>query len=340
MFDFTLLLLPGAYASSVAVTLDMLAAAVAVAPRLGLPPPRWRTFAAVGDAGSTHAGGAHPVNVALGSGLSLVARALPQRLRADGAVWVVPGLGLESAEQARQRLLLPDAQAAAQALRRHAAAGGTVAASCSAVFLLQAAGLLQQRRVTTAWWLAARLRELAPGCTVDADRMVCADGPVVTAGAAFAQTDLMLHLLRARFGAPLAKAVSRVLLVDARAAQAPFVVPELLADGDELVARVIERVTRAMPTPPSVRSLAASLGMSERTLARHIRARTGQSTLALVQSVRLNRARALLEGSRLSVEQVAEQVGYGDATALWRLVRRVAGVAPRGLRAGPAAVDD
>lgn len=340
MFDFTVLLLPGAYASSVAVTLDMLAAASAVAPRLGLAPPRWRVLAAGAGTGTLPAGAGRPVSMPLAGGLSVAARPLPQRVQPDGAVWVVPGLGLESAEHARQRLLQPDAQAAAQALRRHAARGGTVAASCSAVFLLQAAGLLQQRRVTTSWWLAARLRELEPACTVDADRMVCADGPVVTAGAALAQADLMLHLLRARFGAPLARAVSRVLLLDARAAQAPFVVPELLADGDELVARVIERVTQAMPTPPSVRALAAGFGMSERTLARHIRARTGQSTLALVQSVRLNRARALLEGSRLSVEQVAEQVGYGDATALWRLVRRVAGVAPRGLRVGPVVVRD
>ncbi len=322
MHDFTILLLPGAYASSVAVTLDMLRAAAAVAPQLGVPVPRWRVLAV----------GGNPVR--LGGGLSLEAGPLPRTLRADGAIWVVPGLGLETPHQARERLLQEDAQQAMHALRRHAARGGTVAASCSAVFLLQAAGLLHARRVTTSWWLAASLRELEPGCTVDANRMVCADGPVITAGAAFAQCDLMLHLLRTRFGPPLAKAVSRVLLLDGRAAQAPFVVPEMLAHGDELVARIIDRVTSAMPTPPAVSELAQELGMSERSLARHIRAKTGQSTMALVQSVRLNRARMLLESSRMSVEQVAEQVGYGDATALWRLMRRVAGVTPRQLRAG------
>ncbi len=325
MLDFTILLLPGAFASSVAITLDMLRTAAVLAPRLGVPAPRWRVLSAAGD------------TVPLGGGLQVQARPLPQRPRADGAAWVVPGLGLDSAAQARERLQQADAQAAVRALRLHAARGGTVAASCSAVFLLQAAGLLAGRRVTTSWWLAASLRELEPGCTVDANRMVCADGPVLTAGAAFAQSDLMLHLLRARFGAPLAKAVSRLLLVDGREAQAPFVVPELLADGDELVARVIERVTAAMPAPPPISTLAREFGLSERTLTRHIRAKTGQSTKALVQSVRLNRARLLLESSRLSVEQVAEQVGYGDATALWRLMRRVAGLTPRQLRSGQAA---
>lgn len=42
MTDFTVLVLPGAYASSVAVTLDMLQAAAAIAPHLNAPQPRWR----------------------------------------------------------------------------------------------------------------------------------------------------------------------------------------------------------------------------------------------------------------------------------------------------------
>ncbi|MBX3619808.1 MAG: helix-turn-helix domain-containing protein [Rhizobacter sp.] len=324
-FDFTVMLLPGAYASSVAATLDLLGAAAALAPRLGVPTPRWRVLAPGGQA------------VALGAGMSVAARPLARRPVDDGAVWVLPGLGLNSARLIRERLQQDDAQAVVRAVRTHAARGGAVAASCSAVFVLQAAGLLAGRTATTSWWLASRLREMEPACRVDAHRMVCADGPVVTAGAALAQADLMLHLLRTRFGAPLASAVSRMLLLDGRQAQAPFVVPELLADGDALVGRIIERVTEALPTPPGVAELARELGLSERTLARRVRARTGQSTLALVQSVRLNRARWLLETSRLSVEQVAEQVGYGDATALWRLMRRVAGASPRQFRAGPQA---
>lgn len=324
MFDFTVLVLPGCYASSVALTIDMLAAAATLAPGCGVATPRWRVLSA---------GGAR---IDLGAGMSLDAKPLPRSPRDDGAVWVVPGLGISSPRHLSKRLAQHDAQAALRALRIHAGRGGTVAASCSAVFLLQAAGLLAGRRATTSWWLASSLRDLEPSCTVDANRMVCADGQVVTAGAALAQSDLMLHLLRTRFGAPLAKSVSRMLLVDGREAQAPFVVPEMLANGDELVARLIDRVTAAMPNPPSISQLASEFGMSDRTLARHIRARTGQSSLALVQSVRLNRARMLLESSRMSVEQVAEQVGYSDATALWRMMRRVTGMTPRQLRSSHA----
>jgi transcriptional regulator GlxA family with amidase domain len=323
MPDFTILALEGAYATSVAATLGILAAARTLAPRVGAPAPTWRLVAVDGG------------TVALQDGISVSAAKLPRRAAGDRSMWIVPGLGLNSPRAVRERFEQVDAKAAVTAVRRHAHAGGSVAASCSGVFLLQAAGLLRGRRATTAWWLAPELKRLEPGCQVDADRMVCADGPVVTGGAAFAQTDLMLHLLRTLSGKALADAVSRVLIIDGRQAQAPCIVPEAFAVGDDLVGRLAARVDAALPDLPRVGALAQEFCMSERTLARHVKRVTGKSTLALLQSVRQRRARALLESSRLTVEQVAAAVGYQDATALRRLMRRVAGANPSRFR--PAA---
>lgn len=320
--DFTILVLPGAFSASVAATLDILRAAAAMAPRLRQPIPTWRVLSVT----------AGPVS--LGSGMLVQAAALPRRARADRSTWIVPGLGLDTPRAIAAAMAGADAQSAAKALAAHAARGGRIAAACSAVFLLQAAGLLAGRTVTTSWWLAAELRRTAPGCTVDADRMVCIDGPLVTAGAAFAHTDLMLHLLRARLGVALADAVGRVLLLDARQAQAPFVVPPMLSNGNALVARLVSRIEGALPDPPSVAELAAACAMSPRTLSRHVREATGQSTMALVQSVRLNRARTLIESSRMSIESVAGQVGYDDATALRRMMRKSAGASPSQFRRG------
>lgn len=316
MHDFTVLALDDAYASSLAATLDILSAAQAIAPRLKVPAPRWRLCAP--EAGL----------VRLQGGMQIEAARLPLRERNDRSTWVLPGLGLNTATAVTLRLARADSAVLAQRIARYVHGGGRVAASCSSVFLLHAAGLLEGRRATTSWWHAPLLQRLAPGCAVDADRMVCADGPVTTAGAAFAQTDLMLHLLRAHGGSALADAVSRVLLIDGRQAQSPYIVAEVLANGDSLVAQLAARIEAALPEPPSVTALAEAFCMSERTLSRRIRHATGKSTLALVQSVRLRRARALLEGSRLTVDQVAEAVGYQDATALRRLMKKVAGANP------------
>ena len=156
---------------------------------------------------------------------------------------------------------------------------------------------------------------------------------MTTAGAALAQSDLMLHLLRSRFGVALADAVARVLLIDGRQAQAPFALPAMMANGSELVRRLTRRIEAALPHPPSVAQLADELAMSSRTLARHVRAATGRGPLALVQGVRLNHARHLIESSRLTIAQVAERVGYEDATALRRLMRKAAGASPSQFRA-------
>ena len=323
MNDFTLLVLPGAFPSSVALALDILSAGATLAPSVGCAVPRWRVLATA-------------PSIALRHGLRLDAKVLSARPKPDDSIWIVPGLGLETPRAVARRFTEPDALRAIAALRAHARAGGTVAAACSGVFLLQAAGLLAGKRVTTSWWLAPLLGQLEPRCVVDADRMVIADGSIVTAGAALAQTELMLHLLRERFSPALAEAVARALLIDARQSQGQFVVPAMLANGNALVARLVARYEAALADPPSVAALAAELGMSERTLSRHVRAATGRSTSALLQGVRLSKARALLETSRLTVEQIAERVGYVDTTALRRLMRKVMGATPRQFRPASA----
>jgi transcriptional regulator GlxA family with amidase domain len=320
MNDFTILVLEGANSSSVAVTLDILATAARLAPRHGLSLPKWRIYSASGG------------TVELQGGISIDTERLTRRGGSDKSVWVVPGLGLDKTSAIQHRLSKDDAKSAIAAIRKHALVGGTVAASCSSVFLLQAAGVLKKKCVTTTWWLAQELQRIETDCKVDAHRMVCDDGMVVTAGAAFAQSDLMLHLLRKLCGTVLVDAISRVLLLDGREVQAPILVPEVFSNGDSLVGRLATRIDSALPNVPKISELAQEYCMSERTLSRHIKKATGKSTMALVQSVRQRRARALLTSSRMTVEQVAVAVGYQDSTALRRLMRRVAGANPSRFR--------
>lgn len=320
MYDFTVLVLEKSYSASVVTTIAILTAAEKLAPRVGISVPKWRLCSFTGGA------------IELQSGVSVQTVKLPKNIQSDSSTWIVPGLGIDRSWAIEQRLLQDDAIQMIKALQKHAKSGGTIAASCSGVFVLHAAGLINEKRVTTAWWLAPDLKRMAPDCHVDSDRMVCADGAIVTAGAAFAQTDLMLHLLRTQFSSALAEIVSRILLVDGRQAQASFVVPEVFSNGDDLIGRLAARVEAALPETLKVSELAREFCMSERTLSRHIQKSTGKSTLALLLSVKLRRARSLLENSRMTVEQVAEAVGYQDATALRRLMKKVGGANPSRFR--------
>lgn len=139
MHDFTILVAPGAFASAVAVTVDLLSAAAAIAPRLKMSPPTWKLRALA------------PGPVQLSNGLSIAAPPLARSRGPDRSIWVVPGLSTHTTTAVDHRLAQADVIAALPLLRYHVNKGGTVAASCSGVFLLQEAGLLVDRKVTTSW---------------------------------------------------------------------------------------------------------------------------------------------------------------------------------------------
>ncbi|MES3002416.1 MAG: DJ-1/PfpI family protein, partial [Pseudomonadota bacterium] len=186
MHDFTVIALEGAYGTSVAATLDLLGAAGEIAPRNRAPAPRWRLCSMKGG------------SVRLQSGMQVDTSRLVPKPRADTSTWVIPGLALNTESAVMEGLEREDCRQLACAIAAHIEGGGRVAACCSAVFLLHLAGVLEGRQATTSWWLAPLLQRLAPGAKVNAKRMVCVDGPVVTGGAAFAQVHLpeRQHLAR------------------------------------------------------------------------------------------------------------------------------------------------
>lgn len=319
MHDFTLVVPDGAFSSSVTLTMDVLSTAAKLAPRLGLAAPRWRVCGL----------SARPVQLA--NGMQLPAQRLSAASAGQGC-WIVPGLAVDDAAQLESRLAHADMAPLAAALRRHANKGGVVAASCSAVFVLNNAGLIDGRRVTTTWWLASTLRRMAPLAQVEPERMVHEDGPIITAGAALAHMDLLLHLIRQRFGERLTMAIGQALLVERRRLQSPYMSPALMAPESKLIAQLTKHITSALPAPVSVATLAAQANMSTRTLSRLVSRELGYGPQHLIQSVRVNKARALLENSKLSVEEVASQVGLGDPATLRRLLRRRLNVTPSQIR--------
>lgn len=79
--------------------------------------------------------------------------------------------------------------------------------------------------------------------------------------------------------------------------------------------------------------LAQMLAVSERTLLRRFNMVFGQSPLTYLQSLRIDTARALLETGDLSIERIAQNVGYNDTCSFSRLFRDRVGYTPGVYRA-------
>lgn len=219
-------------------------------------------------------------------------------------------------------------------LREAYAGGAVIAGVCSGVFLLGRAGLLDGRRATTHWAYADRLRRDFPAADVRPARMVIDDDRVITAGGVNAATDLALHLVERFCGRDEARDLANALVLDLpRAAQSEYagwLGPP--AHGDAAVLRVQQTIAERPEAAGGLEALAASAGLSPRTLARRFRAATGETVVECIQRLRMARARELLEAERLPVEAVARRVGYEDVAFFRRLFRKYTGRTPSGHR--------
>lgn len=84
--------------------------------------------------------------------------------------------------------------------------------------------------------------------------------------------------------------------------------------------------------PLSVESHADRLGLSAARLREVVRRGAGCLPKEYLIRIRLNRAKALLADSQLTVSTIAESVGYDDPAYFARLFSRRVGIPPRGFR--------
>ena len=263
-------------------------------------------------------------------GLTIPVQAITAGLKPD---WVVvAALSTGAPEQLVAALGRPDVtQAKAQLLKWHAD-GAHIAASCIGTFLVAETGLLDHRESTTTWWLGPLFRQRYPNVLLDESRMLVPTDVGVTAGAAMGHLDLALWLIR-RASPELAALVSRYLLADIRSSQAPYIIPNHLAQADPLILRFEKWARDHLKAGFSLQEAASALATSARSLQRRCQEVLGKSPLAYFQDLRVERAQSLLHGSGLDLDAIAAEVGYVDGATLRTLLRQRLGRGVRDLRA-------
>jgi len=209
-----------------------------------------------------------------------------------------------------------------------------LASVCTGSLLLAEAGVLDGRRATTSWAFAEQMAQRYPQVEVVRDALMVRDGGIVTSGAFSAYGDLALQLIRDRAGASLARAVGRFSLIDGgRDSQAPYLDRRLSARRQESFSRAVAGWFQPrLAQRYNLGELARAFHLSSRTLLRRFSAETGRTPLELLQDLRVEKARRLLESTTLSVAQVAEQVGYLDVATFSRLFARRTQLTPAAFR--------
>jgi transcriptional regulator GlxA family with amidase domain len=288
---------------------------------------------------SRQTGGAPPFDVSVvgmrrkvrsGLGFTVPVQTAAPDLKPD---WVIVlALTTSTPELLAPALERPDVRQAVAQLQKWHADGAHIAGSCIGSFLLAETGLLDGQQATTTWWLAPFFRQRYPNVSLDESRMLVPSGKVVTTGAAMGHLDLALWLIR-KASPELAAMVSRYLLADIRSSQAPYIIPNHLAQADPLIQRFERWAREHLKEGFSLQVAASALATSARTLQRRCQAVLGKSPLDYFQDLRVERARSLVHSSHLDLEAIAEEVGYADGATLRTLLRQRLGRGVRELRA-------
>lgn len=245
----------------------------------------------------------------------------PPEVPKDTQLVLVPGLGLATVGELRRTMVQPGFQALITALRQ-IPNETPIAAACSATFALGAAGLLDGRQTTGPWWLMPHLADLFPRAKLRQGDLIVEDGRITTAGAAFGQIDLMLHLITRYAGAAIAEDCRRFLMADSRPSQHPYVSVATLVAGDPALQQAELYLRQNLAQPITVADMAGAAGLGQRSFARRLQKHAALTPTELLQSLRISEAIRLARSTRLPQEEIAHRVGYGDATALRRLMRK------------------
>jgi AraC-like DNA-binding protein len=98
-----------------------------------------------------------------------------------------------------------------------------------------------------------------------------------------------------------------------------------------LITRCRQLLGAQLVTPPGLEALAQQLNCSPRSLRRHL-SHVGSSYQTLLDELRFERARQLLEHQELPIQQIAEIMGYSETASFRHAFQRWSGLSPSRFR--------
>ena len=238
------------------------------------------------------------------------------------AIWGEPAPIL-----AKQQALYPKLNAWHQA-------GVPIMAATTGAYLLAEAGLLDGRMCTTHWHKHDELQRLYPRVQVHKERFITASGGLYCSAGMNAGMELIVHLLAQLCSPSIAQKVEDAFLADFRRGYSSQSISQALHlhhqhfHQDDAILDVQQWMEIHFAEALTVEQLATKASMSLRTFKRRFKDATGEAPLQYLQQLRVEQGKDLLKHTRLSVAQIAWDVGYEDAGHFGRLFKRENGVTP------------
>ena len=212
-------------------------------------------------------------------------------------------------------------------------AGTALWSYCTGVALLAASGRLSEQPATATWWLAPLLERLFPRVEWHFDEPLVLGEQVCTAAGASGHLPLLLQQLAWRMDEGALRELQELLMLpQPRQRHAAFRSVELLTLQDPWLRRLLLWAQRTPAMTLNLKSAAAQMNSSPRSLCRHVRLSTGVAAGEWLRLIKLRQAAERLARGTEPMKTLCAALGFSGEPALHRMFKRATGLTPAAYR--------
>ncbi|MEJ7644637.1 MAG: helix-turn-helix domain-containing protein [Chryseolinea sp.] len=208
--------------------------------------------------------------------------------------------------------------------------GAEVASLCTGAFILAAAGILNGKQCSTHWGSAELFKRMFPKIDLRIERIITEEHGVYTTGGAMSSMNLVLHIIEKYYDRETAIFCAKVFEIDIeRNNQLPFVIFSGQKNHEDAeIKKAQQFIETNIGTKLIVDDLSSRFSIARRNFDRRFKRATGNTPLEYMHRVKVEVAKRKLEGSRKTVNEIMEEVGYSDVRAFREVFKKMAGMSP------------
>ncbi|MGF1764205.1 GlxA family transcriptional regulator [Aliivibrio kagoshimensis] len=192
--------------------------------------------------------------------------------------------------------------------------GAQLVATGTGVAWLAETGLLDHQVATTHWYFYDKFSARYPNVKLNRQASITAANGLFCSASINSQSEMILYFIMERFGQKIANTIETHYGHEiSKTSHQPFYQIGGEVQFDESIAFAQDWMKRNVAQTITVQQIAQASGLPLRTFNRKFKEQVGQSPHQHLQKIRMEIAQQLIRDFSLSIQDVAEQVGYKDA---------------------------
>jgi transcriptional regulator GlxA family with amidase domain len=218
-------------------------------------------------------------------------------------------------------------------LNRLQSQGTTIGAVCTGVSMLAESELIDGLEATCFWAYGDLVQEHYPKVQWKTDQNLCRSGSndqFVTAGGTTSWQELALYLILRYCDVETAAQTAKFWVIPDRGeSQAPYSVKSMrLRHEDGVIAECQKWIDQRFYNPNPVAGMIEHTGLAQTTFMRRFKRATGERPMDYVHMLRIEKAKAMLESSNYTIDEIGHEVGYEDPASFRRIFKRKVSLTP------------